>query len=265
MNIPSVGKIDYNMKIPKIHINTDMVLDIRKKLVNCLFKPYEMENGSKVTVNDAKDVVIMLDGRIVAQWKSNHNRSISRIAAWEANADKYNKIGTHIVTASYDGDLRIFDKTGHQIRILQHCSPISALFVSDIETSFVDAVIVSGGQNGSIKMWGIKSGKLQREFIGHDHPIVDIAYIDNREQDVCLVSIDRLGEIKLWETISFRKRRRASEIGIETKRRIGSWKSFELGRIVNPMGERNNGKIENVYIVLYTILYINVYMCLYGK
>ena len=199
MNIPSVGKIDYNMKIPKIHINTDMVLDIRKKLVNCLFKPYEMENGSKVTVNDAKDVVIMLDGRIVAQWKSNHNRSISRIAAWEANADKYNKIGTHIVTASSDGDMRIFDKTGHQIRILQHCSPISALFVSDIETSFVDAVIVSGGQNGSIKMWGIKSGKLQREFIGHDHPIVDISYIDNREQDVCLVSIDRLGEIKIWE------------------------------------------------------------------
>lgn len=178
------------------HVNIEMMQALRKKLTNYVYKPYAMADGRILNVTDQGKVVISAGGvynEKIDEFDSGHTKSIRRISAWES-------LKLHIVTASSDGTARIFDGDGKFIKQLNHGTvPLTSLLVSPGDEPFVDALVVTGAADGTIKVWGIKTGKARFTLKGHSRSISDLCFTQSRQLEPLLASIDHRGEIRLWD------------------------------------------------------------------
>ena len=179
------------------HINLEIMQSIRKKLTKYAYKPYVMGDGRILDVTDKGKVIITAGGNYnekLDEFDSDHTKSIRKIAAWENNSNK-----VHIVTASSDGTARIFDFDGNFVKQLNHGASITSLLVSPGDETYLDALVITGASDGTIKVWGIKTGKARFTLKGHSRLISDLCFTESRQGDLLLASIDHRGEIRLWD------------------------------------------------------------------
>jgi WD40 repeat protein len=197
-------QIGNTIPVPKVHVNTEMILSLRKSLVNVVYKPYELADGRIVTCDDQRNLQIIRFGDVINEWYSGHTHSIRRITAWEGERTKYNKIGTWIISAGSDGHVHLFDTEGkHQKSLIHgHLVPISCLMASPHNFDFVDALVYTGATDGTIKIWGIKSGKVRHTLSGHSRAISAMSFVIGRDHTTMLASVDRRDEIRLWDQAS---------------------------------------------------------------
>ena len=69
--------------------------------------------------------------------------------------------GTQLLSASEDGNLRIWDLAGKEVRQIAHGGPLNAIAVHAASTQ-----IATAGADGVIKLWNAPDGKMLRELKG---------------------------------------------------------------------------------------------------
>lgn len=197
-------QIGNSLPIPKIHVSTEMILSLRKTLVNVFYKPYELIDGRIITCDDNRNLMIVFRGDVTHEWYSEHTHSIRRIMAWEGERTKYNKVGTWVISAGSDGYAHLWNTEGvHQKSYLHGPQlAISCLMTSPHHFDFVDALVYTGAVDGTIKIWGIKSGKIRYTLEGHSRAVSAMSFVISREQSTLLASVDRRDEIRLWDQAS---------------------------------------------------------------
>jgi len=80
--------------------------------------------------------------------------------------------GRSLVTASRDGDARIFDTTnGTQVKVLSaHAGPVhDAVYTTDGRN------VLTAGEDGIVRVWDAASGSLLRELRGHEGAVYSVA------------------------------------------------------------------------------------------
>ncbi len=108
--------------------------------------------------------------------------------------------GKQILGASLDGTLQLWDLgTGANLaRFTEKHSgkalavvlsqPNSQLFGSEIK-------VLSGGTDRKIKLWDFRTGKLEREFVGHENTVTSVAFSPDNKM---ALSESRDHTIRLW-------------------------------------------------------------------
>ena len=157
-----------------------------------------------ITCDDNRNLQIIRYGDVIHEWYSEHTHSIRRVAAWEGERTKYNKVGTWVVSAGSDGHINLFNIEGTHQKSFVHgpLLAISCLMVSPSECDYIDALVYSGAIDGTIKIWGIKTGKIRHTLSGHSRAISAMSFVVSREHVTLLASADRRDEIRLWDQAS---------------------------------------------------------------
>ncbi len=79
-----------------------------------------------------------------------------------------------------DHTIKIFDFTGKLMRKIENCHSgkrITCLIASD-DAVYESAIIVTGGEDQIVRIWGVKSAKMRFELKGHSaHIGLLFAYI----------------------------------------------------------------------------------------
>ena len=104
--------------------------------------------------------------------------------------------GRWLLTASRDGDARIFDAaTGTQVRVLSAGSGAvhDAVFTADGRT------VLTAGDDGVVRVWDAASGAPLRELVGHNGPVYSVAAGPNVNM---VTSGGKDGTVRIWNLAS---------------------------------------------------------------
>jgi len=89
--------------------------------------------------------------------------------------------GTQILGASVDGTLQLWDmSTGTNLARFteKHSGKALAVVLSQPPSPLFGAAIkvLSGGSDKKVKLWDFSTGKLEREFVGHEDTVTSVAF-----------------------------------------------------------------------------------------
>jgi WD40 repeat protein len=89
--------------------------------------------------------------------------------------------GKHVLAASRDGTLQLWDiSTGANVARFQepHSGKALAVALSHPNTPLFGAAlkVLSGGSDKTVKLWDFRTGKLEREFVGHNDTVTSVAF-----------------------------------------------------------------------------------------
>ncbi|XP_055810884.1 WD40 repeat-containing protein HOS15-like isoform X2 [Solanum dulcamara] len=99
--------------------------------------------------------------------------------ATEKNMDvtslDWNREGTLLATGSYDGQARIWNRSGELVSTLKkHKGPIMSL-----KWNKKGDYLLSGSIDTTAVVWNVKSGELKQQFDFHSGPLIDVAWQNN--------------------------------------------------------------------------------------
>lgn len=172
-----VSKLEAYGLVPKILTATDdMTIEIREEFV-----------AKKVGVKGNIDRII----------PTGHSRSIKRIGIWQGDGI------TYILTASSDQTTRIFDfDSGEYLRTLKgHDGPVLSVAASP-DGDLKNCLVATGGDDCTVRVYSMMSGRQRLCLIGHARKVLAVCFSDPKYTVGCkcvVVSLDKTGEIRLWE------------------------------------------------------------------
>jgi len=121
-------------------------------------------------------------GQRVGGWSAH----LSRITDLIPNAD-----GTMIFSASMDGDIAVWNRSGKRLHsLIGHVGPVKCLALTEDGST-----LVSGGDDHRIILWDAVTGDLQLEINAHADHLADLEFVSN---DRGLLSCSLDGQSKLW-------------------------------------------------------------------
>lgn len=128
--------------------------------------------------------------------KTTHTRTIRRIAIWE---DPKKPL---IVTASNDGTSEVYEYTGRLLRkCTGHRGKINCIMITK-GTPLEKTIIITGGEDKTVRCWNLKTGQMRKLCGSHDYPIAALAFCSGRGGEKfkeLFASYDTYGQIKLWD------------------------------------------------------------------
>ena len=166
----------------------------------------ESNEGRVIKADDVHNVIIYdrVTMKKVKQFPSGHTRSIRRIAVWESGR------APQIITASGDSTLRVFDFEGKILRKLDTDGHLSGKVLCVAVTQgepYEFTIVASGGDDGKVCLWNLKTGKLKWALEGHQARIISVTFCVGRGGAKLVASLDFSGEIRLWDRNEGRLRR----------------------------------------------------------
>lgn len=189
-------------KLPryKQHISDDLLDFLDEKLMRTSYASLITKNGRKIAIKGEERKIVVINmyappgPEASMEFRTGHEKSVKNIAIWQGLNSK-----NQIITSSSDGTVKVFDIEGKPMRTLVHGQrPVTAVFVSGDDVEYVDAVVLSGCAEGTVKVWGLKSGKLLKTLIGHSCGISSLCTCQSREGHLLVASADRSGAVRLW-------------------------------------------------------------------
>lgn len=86
------------------------------------------------------------------------------------------------------------------MRLTFLCAQIASLEghkanVTSLAFQYAAQWLVSGSEDGKIKLWDLRTKGVQREYV-HKHPVNDVIVHPNQGE---LISCDQNGSIKIWD------------------------------------------------------------------
>ncbi len=186
----------------EVHVNTELLKKLRENfLASAVYEPKELEVYSMVTklvkADDKRQIHIIDKSTKVIEktFHSGHTKSIKRLDIWEGKGSMI------ILSCSSDSNVRTFDfesakflkeLSGHRGRV--NCIGIS----HDLDIK--SAMVVSGGEDATVRVFYLGSGRQRLCLIGHEHPIMGVSFTDPKHSvggHELIASIDQTGEIGL--------------------------------------------------------------------
>jgi len=118
--------------------------------------------------------------------------TVPAAAPLPATAIAFSPDGSHLVTASFEGDTRVWDTgTGHEVaRLRGHTAPVTAMAYSPDGEQ-----LATGAANGAIRLWDGHTLESAREFVAHDNAVMSLAF---RPGNAELASGAHDGTVRIW-------------------------------------------------------------------
>jgi len=139
-----------------------------------------------ICVTGGTDGFICLTDISIGQRVGGWSAHLSRITDLIPNAD-----GTMIFSASMDGDIAVWNRSGKRLHsLIGHVGPVKCLALTEDGST-----LVSGGDDHRIILWDAVTGDLQLEINAHADHLADLEFVSN---DRGLLSCSLDGQSKLW-------------------------------------------------------------------
>jgi WD40 repeat protein len=155
------------------------------------------------------DLEISPDGQIIASAGSNNFESTLRI--WEPNGSHiltghqdvitdftFSPDSQTIATASRDRTIRLWQRNGTLLKILEHESGVDSIDFSPLTPE--GELIASAGEDKTIKIWR-RDGTLYTTLIGHQEPVNSVRFSADG-QTITSISEDKSLKVWQWRGIS---------------------------------------------------------------
>lgn len=188
-------------KLVDMHIQIHVDDDFLRSLYNSFEYGYQhqftaLEPLKKIATDDCGSVKIIdiEHDSIIKMFSSGHS-SIKFLRLWESA----NKL--QIITAGCDMTIKVFDLDGRVIRKIENphnSKRITSMIVSKNDP-YEGTLIISGGEDNVIRVWSLKTAKMKFELVGHLCPILSICLCTGKSNRLLIASIDRAGQIRLWD------------------------------------------------------------------
>lgn len=182
----------------EIQLNPEMIRKLYSDLAYVSYTEVQVYDGTYVSIckeNNAFVRVRNYDGEVLAYFDSGHSRSIRRIEVWQGKK-------LHIITASNDGTAKAFDMKGKLLRTLTPSKEnvkVTCIKSSVDTDEYGTATVISGSDDGTVKLWGLKSGKAKFNCVGHTSSIRAVSFSETRQfGEIIFSSIDSAGALRLW-------------------------------------------------------------------
>ena len=97
-----------------------------------------------------------------------------------------------VVSASGDGTIRITNPKTHDARLLRgHTDDVQSVSISSD-----GELLVSGGDDGTVRLWNFASGELQQTWHGRENYVMEVLFAPNEE---LVVSASQSGVLRVWD------------------------------------------------------------------
>jgi WD40 repeat-containing protein SMU1 len=107
----------------------------------------------------------------------------------------FSKNGSLLAAGTQSGQIKLFTfLTGKTVKIIEKAQSkgvISVTFLNDMSG------VICGGFDGSIKLFGLKSGRVLKEFYGHTSYVSSLHF---NEAGNALISASGDGSVRIWNT-----------------------------------------------------------------
>lgn len=135
------------------------------------------------------------------------------------NACSFNPAGNRIITASDDGSIKVWSPAKGQLLYTISGHGFHEQGVTSLKCHSNDKIVISGGQDGTICISNIQTGKSLSKLEGHTESVEDIDFALDYKWAVSS-SVD--GDIAIWDMGTTQQRQRISnnKVGITRMRCI---------------------------------------------
>ncbi len=166
---------------------------------------YKLRTGEKVAAIPTPGNLIFIikfspDGSYIAFGGMRRPLSVYRTSDWQPAIGKMlgdqmgarscEFVGDRIAVGGFDGKIYVYDlKTGNEILSWQgHDNAVTSLIYND-------GRLFSTSRDGHLKIWDIKTGKLQRDIAAFNRNITSMAVLPN---GAAVFTVSLNGKIKVW-------------------------------------------------------------------
>jgi WD40 repeat protein len=195
----------------KMHVSEELLVQLYQMDTQCVYRDgiTEQLNGRTVKTKDDGKICVhdTLMGDLQKTFESGHKRGIRRVEVWDGPRPE----GPQIITCSYDGTLKVFNFDGKMLRDLAkpaegmkgrdkigHIGAVMCMAIAKDEP-YSTTDVASGGEDTSVRIWSLKTGKQIAACHGHETPIVGVTFCVGRANMKLVASIDEGGEIRFWK------------------------------------------------------------------
>lgn len=217
----------------KMHLTEDMLVELYHMDSEIVYQDGLAEEMGRVikTTDDFKvRIHDMTSMKKLYEFDTGHTRGIRRVLLWDGPKPN----GPQIITASSDGRVRVFNIDGKLLRKLEkpdegtkgwektgHVGKVLCIACHK-EEPYEDTLVVSGGEDKTVRIWSLKQGKQIAVCKGHEHHVTGVCFCTGRgikgEPEKLAASMDFKGEIRFWNQETGELRRIISEEGAKVEK-----------------------------------------------
>ena len=217
----------------KMHLTEDMLVELYHMDSEIVYQDGLAEEDGRVikTTDDFKvRIHDMTTMKVITEFDTGHTRGIRRVILWDGAKPN----GPQIITASNDGRIRVFDLKGKLMRKLEkpdegtknwekigHVGKVLCIAAHKDEP-YEDTLVVSGGEDKTVRIWSLKGGKQIAECKGHESHVTGVCFCTGRgikgKPEKLAASMDFKGEIRFWNIETGELRRIISEEGAKEEK-----------------------------------------------
>lgn len=217
----------------KMHLTEEMLVELYHMDSEIIYQDGLAEEMGRVikTTDDFKvRIHDMTTMKKLYEFDTGHTRGIRRVLLWDGPKPN----GPQIITASNDGRVRVFNMDGKLLRKMEkpdegtkgwektgHVGKVLCIACHKDE-AYEDTLVVSGGEDKTVRIWSLKSGKQIAVCKGHENHVTGVCFCTGRGikgvPEKLAASMDFKGEIRFWNQETGELRRIISEEGAKEEK-----------------------------------------------